>query len=121
MKKTLVIGASLKPERVSYLAVIRLTKAGHPVIAYGIKPGNIGNTHIENHFEELDTSEIDTITLYINPQIQKEFYERIVQIKPKRIIFNPGTENQELKRMAEEEGITCEFACTLVLLSLGSY
>ena len=118
-KKTLVIGASQNPERYSYLAVQKLAAHRHPVIALGLKKGSIGNTEIETekkHFEK-----VDTVTLYINPIRQKEYYDYILSLHPNRIIFNPGTENDELYSMAQQKGIHAMEACTLVLLSTGQY
>jgi uncharacterized protein len=118
-KKTLVIGASVKPERYSYLAVQKLTAHQHPVIALGLKKGLIGNTAIEN--ERKTFEKIDTVTLYINPTLQKDYYDYILSLQPKRIIFNPGTENDELAELAQQKGIEPIEACTLVLLSTGQY
>ncbi|MDE3124228.1 MAG: CoA-binding protein [Bacteroidota bacterium] len=119
MKKTLVLGASTNPDRYSYLAVNKLAQHGHPVIAIGSRPGKIGTIPIvTNHPKEED---VDTITLYINPTIQKSLYEYIFSLHPKRIIFNPGTENPELCEMAKQRQIECVEACTLVLLSTHQY
>ena len=119
-KKTLVIGASEHPWRYAYLAVNRLIKNGHEVIPLGIEKGQINGTPLET--EKKNFQDIDTVTLYINPQIQKEYYDYIIKvIKPKRIIFNPGTENLEFEKLAEENGIQIEEACTLVLLSANQY
>jgi len=118
-KKTLVIGASVNPSRYSFLAVQKLSSHQHPVIALGLKKGFIGNTEIET--EKKNFENIDTITLYINPIRQKEYYEYILALQPKRIIFNPGTENDELFSLAQQKGIKPIEACTLVLLSTGQY
>jgi uncharacterized protein len=118
-KKTLVIGASANPARYSYLAVQKLSAHQHPVIALGIKKGAIGNTEIET--EKKAFEQIDTITLYINPFRQKEYYDYILALQPKRIIFNPGAENEELFTLAQQKGIKTMEACTLVLLSTGQY
>ena len=118
-KKTLVIGASTNPERYSYLAVQKLTAYEHPVVALGLKKGLIGNTAIET--ERKPFEQIDTVTLYINPFHQKDYYNYILSLQPKRIIFNPGTENDELLEMAQQQGIDTMEACTLVLLSTGQY
>ena len=119
MKKTLVIGASENPSRYSYLAVQKLTAHQYPVIALGLKKGIIGNIEIET--EKKNFEQIDTITLYINPLHQKAYYDYILSLNPKRIIFNPGTENDELVSLAKQNGIQCLEACTLVLLSTGQY
>jgi predicted CoA-binding protein len=118
-KKTLVIGASTNPERYSYLAVQRLTANQHPVVALGLKKGSIENTEIET--ERKPFEQIDTVTLYVNPLHQKDYYNYILSLQPKRIIFNPGTENDELVEMAHQKGIETMDACTLVLLSTGQY
>ncbi|MEO5890719.1 MAG: CoA-binding protein [Ferruginibacter sp.] len=118
-KKTLVIGASANPSRYSYLAVKKLSAHQHPVIALGIKKGAIGNTEIETDKKPFE--QIDTITLYINPTRQKDYYDYILGLQPKRIIFNPGTENDELSMLASQKGIKAIEACTLVLLSTGQY
>ncbi len=118
-KKTLVIGASENPARYSYLAVQRLNALKHPVIALGKRPGTIGNTIIETEHKPFEN--IDTVTLYLNPTRQKEYYDYIISLHPKRIIFNPGTENDELYELARSKGIDVEEACTLVMLSTGQY
>lgn len=118
-KKTLVLGASVDPARYSNLAVKKLTAYNHPVVALGKKTGNIGNTIIET--EKKDFDNIDTVTLYLNPLHQKEYYDYIFSLHPKRIIFNPGAENEELADLAKEKGIIAQEACTLVLLSTNQY
>jgi len=118
-KKTLVIGASENPLRYSYLAVQRLNAHQYPVIALGLKKGSIGNIEIET--EKKNFEDIDTITLYLNPANQKGYYNYILSLHPKRIIFNPGTENDELVSLAQQNGIKCLEACTLVLLSTDQY
>jgi predicted CoA-binding protein len=118
-KKTLVIGASENPLRYSYLAVQRLNAHQYPVIALGLKKGIIGNTEIET--EKKNFEDIDTITLYLNPLNQKSYYDYILSLHPTRIIFNPGTENDELVSLAQQNGIKCLEACTLVLLSTDQY
>ena len=118
-KKTLVIGASENPERYSYLAVQKLAAKNHPVIALGKRTGHIGKTVIETEHKPFEN--IDTVTLYLNPARQKEYYDYILSLHPKRIIFNPGTENEDFYKLAEARGIAVEEACTLVMLSTGQY
>ena len=118
-KKTLVLGASQNPERYSYLALNKLSANHHPVVAIGRKKGNVGNVEIDT--EQKPLTGIDTVTLYLNPQNQKLYYDYIISLKPKRIIFNPGTENEELYTLAKQNGIEVMEACTLVLLSTGQY
>jgi len=118
-KKTLVLGASENPARYSNLAVNKLTSLKHPVVALGARKGVIGNTIIETEKKTFD--DIDTITLYLNPLRQKEYYDYILSLQPQRIIFNPGAENDELAALAHSKGIKVQEACTLVLLSTGQY
>ena len=118
-KKTLVLGASQNPERYSYLAVQQLVKHQHPVIAIGKKKGMIGAVEIEAEAKPI--ADIDTVTLYLNPAHQKDYYNYILSQHPKRIIFNPGAENEELEELAQQQGIKTMEACTLVLLSTGQY
>ena len=118
-KKTLVLGASDNPSRYSYLAIQRLRSHGHPVVAIGRKNTKVNDVIIEKEKQELHN--IDTVTLYLNPTHQQEYYDYIVSLKPKRIIFNPGTENEELIRLAKENNIQPLEACTLVMLSTGQY
>ncbi|WP_419212227.1 CoA-binding protein [Maribacter sp. X9] len=119
MKKTLVIGASLKPNRYSNLAINRLVAAGVETNAFGLIEGEVSGVKISKNLHEF--KDIHTITLYLNPNRQKEYYEDIIKISPKRVIFNPGTENPEFYSMLQSNGIEIDVACTLVLLSTGQY
>jgi uncharacterized protein len=118
-KKTLVLGASENPVRYSNLAINRLKSNQHPVIAIGNKKGIVAGIPIST--EKIPMNDIDTVTLYLGPQHQKEYYDYIVSLHPKRIIFNPGTENDELAELAVKNNIQPVEACTLVLLSTGQY
>lgn len=119
MKKTLVLGATDDPSRYSYLAIHRLRKAGHPVVAIGRKETTVADVKVEK--QRMTYSDIDTVTLYLNPLHQKEYYNYILSLHPKRIIFNPGTENPELEDLARENGILPLIACTLVMISSRQY
>ncbi|CAN5352401.1 CoA-binding protein [soil metagenome] len=119
MKKTLVLGATPNEGRYANLAANRLVRSGHSIVNVGLKSGEVAGVQIEKPGTIHD--DIDTITLYVGPQHQEELYDYILNTRPKRIIFNPGTENSELRRKAEELGIQTEYACTLVLLSIGQY
>jgi uncharacterized protein len=118
-KNTLVIGASDNPARYSYIALNKLKAYGHPVTGIGKKPATVNGIDISDEKRKL--SNVDTITLYLNPANQKPYYDYIVSLKPKRIIFNPGTENPELLSLAESHGIQTIEACTLVMLSTNQY
>lgn len=119
-KKTLVLGASSKPDRYAYLAVNRLRQHGHDVVAVGNREGQVADVTITQQMPD-PSADIDTITLYLNPANQVDYYDKILQLQPKRIIFNPGTENAELVEMAQARGIETLDACTLVMLSTNMY
>ncbi|MDZ4795630.1 MAG: CoA-binding protein [Bacteroidota bacterium] len=118
-KKTLVLGASDNPSRYSYLAVQRLRSHGHPVVAVGRKHAKVGDVTVETDKKQFD--HINTVTLYLNPLHQQEYYDYILSLHPKRIIFNPGAENEELVSLASQQGIETLEACTLVMLSTNQY
>jgi predicted CoA-binding protein len=119
-KPTLVLGASPNPERFSNKAVLRLLKRGIPVMAIGKRQGIIGDIKILQDFPE-DSVKIHTVSLYLNAVSQKEYYEKIISLKPKRIIFNPGTVNQEFAGMAIRNGIEVVEKCMLEMLSSGRF
>ncbi len=118
-KKTVVLGASENPSRYSNMAVKRLSGNNHPVVAIGRRKGKIGDVEIST--EQSSISDVDTVTLYLNPENQVPYYDYILSLEPKRIIFNPGTENDELNELAHQKGIETQEACTLVMLSTGQY
>jgi uncharacterized protein len=118
-KKTVVLGASDNPGRYSYLAINKLRAHGHPVVAVGKKTSTVADVAIQQ--EARPVSDVDTVTLYLNPANQKAYYEYILSLHPKRIIFNPGAENAELEKLATTNGIQTQQACTLVLLGTGQY
>lgn len=116
---TLVLGASLHEYRFSHKAILRLRGKGIPVIAVGLREGKVADVPIETEIKP--SKKVDTVTLYLNPNRQKIYYDDIIQLKPRRVIFNPGTENQEFIAVLKEKGIVTEKACTLVLLSINEY
>lgn len=119
MKKTLVLGASLNPSRYSNMAIHRLRSQNIEVVAFGLREGMVEDVAISK--EKKDYDSLDTVTLYLNPKNQREYYDYIISLHPRRVIFNPGTENQELIELLEENGIEAEVACTLVLLSMNQF
>jgi len=119
LKKTVVLGASDSPMRYSFLAVRRLKSYDHPIVAIGKKKGSIDDIQIITEHPSMD--DVDTVTLYLNPMHQKQYYDYILSLHPKRIIFNPGAENAELEALAKQNGIQPINACTLVMLSTGQY
>lgn len=120
MKKTLILGASPNPDRYAHKATLMLSEKGHNIFPVGLRAGKIGDYNILTDTPLI--KDINTITLYVGPKNQPTYYDYIINtIKPKRIIFNPGTENNELLNLAHENGIETEVACTLVLLSLNTY
>lgn len=118
-KKTVVLGASANPARYSYLALKKLAAHKHPVIAIGRREGKVDDIIIQR--DHVAAGGVDTVTLYLNPRNQVEYYDYILGLQPKRIIFNPGTENEELIRKAKDNNIEPFIGCTLVMLSTGQY
>lgn len=118
-KKTLVLGASTNPSRYSFLAIQRLVAHNQDVVAIGLKEGEVSGIQIKK--EKIPFEEVDTVTLYLNALRQKEYYDYIVSLKPKRVIFNPGTENPELYEILQKNNIEVEVACTLVLLGTNQF
>ncbi|WP_298546804.1 CoA-binding protein [uncultured Aquimarina sp.] len=118
-KKTLVLGASLKTNRYSNLAIHRLVNHKQNVVAIGLREGKVSGIKIETSL--IDFEDVDTITLYLNPMRQQQYYEYIVSLNPRRVIFNPGTENPEFYSILKQANIEAEVACTLVLLSTNQY
>ena len=118
-KKTLILGATPNEGRYANLAANRLARHGHTIVNVGLRTGEVAGVSIEK--PDVIHDDIDTITLYVGPKNQQGLYDYILKTHPKRIIFNPGTENPELRRMADENGIKTDYACTLVLLSIGQY
>ena len=116
----LVLGASTNPERYAYLASNLLLKKGYKIALVGIKNGIVGNIEIETD-KNVIFPNITTITMYVGAKNQAEWYDYILKTAPHRIIFNPGTENPELKAKAETQGIACVEACTLVMLQTGQF
>ncbi|MFK7834303.1 MAG: CoA-binding protein [Winogradskyella sp.] len=119
MKKTLVFGASLKTERYSNMAIKKLRRYQHHVNAFGLRSGIVDDVTIDT--ELMPYKDIDTVTLYLNPKRQEVYYDYIVGLNPKRVIFNPGTENPEFYNLLKQNNIHFEVACTLVLLSTNQY
>jgi uncharacterized protein len=119
MKKTLVIGASVNPERYSFMAIHSLLKKEHSVVAIGQKLGEVAGVKIQT--KQIPFKNIHTVTLYLNPKGQRDYYNYIIGLQPKRVIFNPGTENPEFYALLGINNIKVEVACTLVLLSTNQY
>ncbi len=118
-KKTLVFGASLKPNRYSNLVIQKLVIQDIEVVAFGLRKGEVAGIKIDK--ELLSYENVHTVTLYVNSKNQKEYYNYIVSLHPKRVIFNPGTENPEFYKILEKNKIDFEVACSLVLLSTNQY
>jgi len=118
-KKTLVFGASLKETRYSYLAIQKLLKHEQEVVAFGLRKGKVSEVSIDVDLKLYE--DIDTITLYMNPARQKEYYDYLIGLNPNRILFNPGTENPEFYELLRLHEIGFEETCTLVLLSTNQY
>ena len=118
-KKTLVLGATTKPDRYAFKAITMLVAKGHSVLALGQNAGEVAGVKIQT--KAIPLKNIDTVTLYLNPTRQRDYYNYIVEAQPKRVIFNPGTENPELYQLLQLNNIKVEVACTLVLLTTNQY
>ncbi|PIF60690.1 hypothetical protein C8C87_0490 [Flavobacterium sp. 120] len=118
-KKTLVLGASTKPARYSFIAIEKLVDKGHSVLAIGQNAGEVAGIKIQT--KAIPLKNIDTVTLYLNPLRQRDYYNYIVEAQPKRVIFNPGTENPEFYQLLKLNDIKVEIGCTLVMLATNQY
>lgn len=118
-KKTLVLGATPKSDRYAYRAVGSLVDKGHSVVAIGQQTGEVAGVKIQT--KAVPVKNIDTVTLYLNPTRQREYYNYIIEAQPKRVIFNPGTENPEFYQLLKSNNIEVEVACTLVMLATNQY
>jgi uncharacterized protein len=117
--KTLILGATPNTDRYAYKAAISLQNNGHEIVLVGIKQGQINGVTIQNGMP--DVKDVHTVTLYVGPQNQPSYYDYILSLKPKRVIFNPGTENAVLIELLKQHNIEPVIACTLVMLSIGNY
>ena len=120
-KKTVIIGATTNPSRYAYLAAGMLTEYNYPIVPVGIKQGEVYGEKILPIYNRPIIQDVDTVILYIGPQHQPEHYDYILSLKPKRVIFNPGTENDEFEKLLEASGVEALQACTLVMLRSGQY
>lgn len=119
MRKTLVLGVSVRSDAYSNIAVQKLRSVHKAVVAFGIRQGEVAGVPIDTTLKQYEN--IHTVTLYLNPQRQKAYYDYIISLHPRRVIFNPGTENPEFYRLLKAHGIKAEVACTLVLLATNQY
>jgi uncharacterized protein len=118
-KKTLVLGASANPERYSFLAINKLREHDHPVIAIGKRPALVADVPVQEKTAQIDN--LDTVSIYLNKDNQKNYFDYIISQHPRRVIFNPGAENPEFEMLLADKGIKVLEACTLVLLATGQY
>ena len=117
--KTLVVGASEKPQRYAYKAIVSLRAHNHEVVAIGNRAGVVEDVSFITEQEFIEN--VDTVTLYVNPKIQESYYDYIVGLKPRRVIFNPGTENADFMAILKQNQIESVIACTLVMLSTDQF
>lgn len=116
---TVVLGASPRSDRYSHLAVVRLLAHGHPVVAVGNRPGSIQEVPIQQDLP--DQVEVDTVTLYLGPRNQRDREDQVLALRPRRVIFNPGTENAAFADRLRSAGIEVVEGCTLVMLAARTY
>lgn len=121
MKKTVIIGATTNPARYAYIAAQMLKNHDIPFVPVGIRKGEVFGEIIQDLRESPMIDDVHTVTLYLGPQNQEPYYEYILGLKPQRIIFNPGTENDELMELAQKNGIETEEGCTLVMIRIGAF
>jgi predicted CoA-binding protein len=121
LKKTVLVGATPNQARYAYLAATMLAEYEHDTVLLGIQKGDVNGNKILDIREKPSIKDVDTITLYIGPHRQPQWYDYLLSLKPKRIIFNPGTENEELEALATEQGVEVLEACTLVMLRSRQY
>jgi len=119
MKKTLVLGASLKTDRYSNFAIHSLVESEHEVVGVGLKEGMVAGIPVLTGKPDIEN--VDTVTLYLNASRQEDYYDYVLSLHPKRVIFNPGTKNGKFENLLREHHILFENSCTLVLLSTGQY
>ena len=120
-KKTVIVGSTPRPYRYEHQAAPPLDEREIPFVPLGIQEGEVLGRTILNIKDRPEIEEVDTLTMYIGAPRQKEWYDYLLSLQPKRIIFNPGSENFEFKEKAEKQGVECLEACTLVMLSIGNY
>ena len=120
-KKTVIVGATPNPSRYAYLAANMLTDYGHPIIPLSIKRGTVAGVDLLDLRQKPVLEDIDTVTLYIGPAHQAEWYDYLLSLQPQRFIFNPGTENSEFFQLIREQEIEVVQGCTLVMLRTGTY
>jgi len=118
-KNTLVIGASLKESRYSNLCVRTLVSGHFPVTAIGLREGSIDETPVQSGYPELNN--IHTVSLYLGPENQVSWYDYILKLNPERVVFNPGTENEEFQDVLTNAGIEVIEGCTIVMVKSGTY
>ncbi len=120
-KKTVIVGATTNPSRYAFIAAEMLHSYKHEIIPVGIKRGEVFGQPILDIAQHPMIENVDTVTMYLGPQHQPEYYRYLLSLKPKRFIFNPGTENSEFEKMVEESGAEAIEACTLVMLRSNQY
>jgi len=121
MSNTVVVGATTNPSRYAFMAAKKLLAFDHNIVLIGIKKGEIDGHHIQPIYEKPTIENVDTVTLYVGANNQKDHIPYLLSLKPRRIIFNPGTENPQFMEEAKKHNIEVEVACTLVMLSAGTY
>lgn len=120
-EKVAILGASDNPERYSYKAFKMLQEYGHTPVPVHPSLGTLEGIPVQKQLADLRDQKIDTLTLYVNPKILATYVDQVLALKPKRVIFNPGTESPEIEQKFESAGIQTMEACTLVLLRTNQF
>ncbi len=123
MSEVVVLGASNRPDRYAFMCMTTLAEMGHKAIPVNPRESMVLGHYCYQNLKDLrkDHPAIDTLTIYVNPDISGKLEKDIIELKPKRVIFNPGSENHHLQKMLEKENIKCLEACTLVMLRTGQF
>jgi predicted CoA-binding protein len=119
-ERVAIVGASDNPERYSHKALLLLRRHGHEVVPVHPKLAEIEGIKVVSDLSAI-TGTVDTVTMYVGPAISAGLQDKLAALKPRRVIFNPGSENAVLAEALEKAGIACEEACTLVLLNTGQF
>lgn len=119
-ERVVILGASDKPERYSHRAMKMLREHGHEIVLVHPRLAEIEGQPVLNDLADIRGA-VDTVTMYVGPEASNAVAGELIALRPRRVIFNPGSENPALQARLVDAGVQVEEACTLVLLSTGQY